>query len=63
MRLTRVFGENGSNIDRIKHLSAADIQVPNPAPGQTQCKVIVSGEPAQVLAASSLLKAYIKSAS
>ncbi|CAM8912363.1 unnamed protein product [Rhodiola kirilowii] len=58
-----VFGENGSNIDRIKHLSAADIQVPNPAPGQTQCKVIVSGEPAQVLAASSLLKAYIKSAS
>uniref|UniRef100_A0A7N0T564 K Homology domain-containing protein n=1 Tax=Kalanchoe fedtschenkoi TaxID=63787 RepID=A0A7N0T564_KALFE len=60
-----VWGVNGANILRIREISAADVQVQAPPPpgGQTKHTVVVSGEPIQVLAAQSLLQAFIQDAS
>ncbi|KAJ8444977.1 hypothetical protein Cgig2_029171 [Carnegiea gigantea] len=56
-----VYGDNGSNLARLRQISGATVDVQDPCPG-SEGKVIISGTPDQVLAAQSLLQAFIMSA-
>ncbi|XP_020528047.1 KH domain-containing protein HEN4 isoform X3 [Amborella trichopoda] len=59
--LGSVYGENRTNLNRIKQISGAKVTVYDPRPGTTQGTVIISGTPDQTQAAQSLLQAYILS--
>ncbi|XP_058069411.1 KH domain-containing protein HEN4-like isoform X2 [Magnolia sinica] len=56
-----VYGENGSNLSRIRQISGAKVIVHDPRPGTRDGMVIISGTPDQTQAAQSLLQAFILS--
>ncbi|KAI8030861.1 KH domain-containing protein HEN4 [Camellia lanceoleosa] len=56
-----IYGENGSNLARLRQISGAKVIVHKPHPGATDRKVIISGTPDETQAAQSLLQAFILS--
>ncbi|CAN4114817.1 unnamed protein product [Withania somnifera] len=57
-----VYGENGSNLTRLKEISGAAVVLQTAAgPGECDGKVIISGTPEQIQMAQSLLQAFILS--
>eukprot|EP00262_Sarcandra_glabra_P007535 TRINITY_DN20408_c0_g1_i1.p1 TRINITY_DN20408_c0_g1~~TRINITY_DN20408_c0_g1_i1.p1 ORF type:complete len:661 (+),score=100.99 TRINITY_DN20408_c0_g1_i1:135-2117(+) len=56
-----VYGENGSNLSRIRQISGAKVTVHDPRPGVSDGLVFISGTPDQAQAAQSLLQAFILS--
>ncbi|KAL3515475.1 hypothetical protein ACH5RR_022377 [Cinchona calisaya] len=58
-----VYGDNGSNLVRLRQISGAKVVVREPHPGTTGRMVIISGSPDQTLAAQSLLHAFIRTGS
>ncbi|KAL7227531.1 hypothetical protein ACSBR1_022396 [Camellia fascicularis] len=56
-----IYGENGSNLARLRQISGAKVMVHEPHPGATDRKVIISGTPDETQAAQSLLQAFILS--
>ncbi|KAL1812101.1 hypothetical protein ACET3Z_022166 [Daucus carota] len=58
-----VYGENGSNLTRLKQISGAKVIVHEPRPGTSDRIVVISGNPNETQAAQSLLQAFILSGS
>ncbi|KAL7189145.1 hypothetical protein ACSBR1_038918 [Camellia fascicularis] len=56
-----IYGENGSNLARLRQISGAKVMVHEPHPGATDRKVIISGTPDETQATQSLLQAFILS--
>lgn len=56
-----VYGENGSNLTRLKEISGAAVVLQTPGPGECDGKVIISGTPEQIQMAQSLLQAFMLS--
>ncbi|CAN4126798.1 unnamed protein product [Withania somnifera] len=56
-----VYGENGSNLTRLKEISGAAVVLQTPGPGESDGKVIISGTPERIQMAQSLLQAFILS--
>ncbi|KAF8369389.1 hypothetical protein HHK36_032600 [Tetracentron sinense] len=56
-----IYGENGSNLTRLRQISGAKVIVHPPHPGKSEAMVIISGMPDQTRAAQSLLHAFILS--
>ncbi|KAA8536391.1 hypothetical protein F0562_028869 [Nyssa sinensis] len=54
-----VYGENGSNLARLRQISGAKVMVHEPHPGTTERIVVISGSPDETQAAQSLLQAFI----
>ncbi|KAG5526107.1 hypothetical protein RHGRI_032412 [Rhododendron griersonianum] len=55
-----VYGENGSNLARLRQISGAKVTVHEPHPGMTtDMMVVISGTPDETQAAQSLLQAFI----
>ncbi|MCD9644627.1 hypothetical protein HAX54_033014 [Datura stramonium] len=54
-----VYGENGSNLTRLKEISGATVVLQDPGAGECDGKVIISGTPEQIQMAQSLLQAFI----
>lgn len=54
-----VYGENGSNLTRLKEISGATVILQDPGAGECDGKVIISGTPEQIQMAQSLLQAFI----
>ncbi|KAK4491188.1 hypothetical protein RD792_001919 [Penstemon davidsonii] len=54
-----VFGENGSNLDRLRQISRANVVVDEPRPGTKDRIVSITGIPSEIQAAQSLLQAFI----
>ncbi|KAG5574687.1 hypothetical protein H5410_054821 [Solanum commersonii] len=54
-----VYGEDGSNLTRLKEISGATVVLQDPGPGECDGKVIISGTPEQIQMAQSLLQAFI----
>ncbi|XP_062143606.1 RNA-binding KH domain-containing protein RCF3-like isoform X2 [Alnus glutinosa] len=57
-----VYGQDGTNLDRIIEISGAKVEVHDPRPGEREGRVVISGTPDKTLAAQSLLQAFIQSA-
>ncbi|OUZ99752.1 K Homology domain [Macleaya cordata] len=57
--LGSIYGENGSNLSRLRQISGAKVTVNDPRPGTDEGMVIISGTPDQTQAAQSLLQAFI----
>ncbi|KAF3439183.1 hypothetical protein FNV43_RR17458 [Rhamnella rubrinervis] len=55
-----VCGEDGRNLDSIRKISGAKVEVHDPCPGRNEGKVVISGTPDQTMAAQSLLQAFIQ---
>ncbi|PIN18651.1 PolyC-binding proteins alphaCP-1 [Handroanthus impetiginosus] len=58
-----IYGENGSNMARLRQISGAKVTVHEPRPGTTQRTVVISGTPDETQVAQSLLQAFILSES
>ncbi|XP_060184876.1 KH domain-containing protein HEN4-like isoform X1 [Lycium barbarum] len=58
-KISSVYGENGSNLARLKEISGAAVVLQVPGPGECDGKVIISGSPEQIQMAQSLLHAFI----
>lgn len=58
-----VYGENGSNLTRLRQISGAKVIVHEPRPGTSDRIVVISGNPDETQAAQSLLQAFILSGS
>ncbi|XP_077216677.1 KH domain-containing protein HEN4-like [Tasmannia lanceolata] len=56
-----VYGENGSNLIRIREISAAKVTIQDPLPGTNERMVFISGTPDQTQAAQCLIQAFILS--
>lgn len=54
-----VYGEDGSNLARLRQISGAKVEVHDPSPGKSERMVVISGTPDQTRAAQSLLQAFI----
>ncbi|XP_059647985.1 KH domain-containing protein HEN4 [Cornus florida] len=54
-----VYGENGSNLARLRQISGAKVTVHEPHPGTSERIVVISGTPDETQAAQSLLQAFI----
>ncbi|KAF8032066.1 hypothetical protein BT93_D1086 [Corymbia citriodora subsp. variegata] len=54
-----VYGENGSNLTRLRQISGAKVIVHDPHPGKSERTVVISGTPDETQAAQSLLHAFI----
>ncbi|KAG5574527.1 hypothetical protein H5410_054661 [Solanum commersonii] len=54
-----VYGEDGSNLTRLKEISGATVVLQDPGPGECDGKVIISGTSEQIQMAQSLLQAFI----
>ncbi|XP_071691652.1 KH domain-containing protein HEN4-like [Rutidosis leptorrhynchoides] len=54
-----VYGENGSNLTRLRQISGAKVVVHEPCSGTTDHVVIISGTPDETQSAQSLLQAFI----
>ncbi|KAL5174878.1 RNA-binding KH domain-containing protein RCF3 [Glycine soja] len=54
-----VYGENGSNLARLRQISGAKVIVHEPRPGTSDRTIIISGTPDETRAAQSLLQAFI----
>ncbi|PIA52256.1 hypothetical protein AQUCO_01000252v1 [Aquilegia coerulea] len=59
--LGSVYGDNGSNLTRLRQISGAKVVMHDPRPGTNEAIVIISGTPDQTQAAQSLLQAFILS--
>ncbi|KAJ7943748.1 KH domain-containing protein family [Quillaja saponaria] len=55
-----VHGEDGENLERIRQISGAKVEVHDPSDGETEGRVVISGTPDQTFAAQSLLQAFIQ---
>ncbi|XP_027345653.1 KH domain-containing protein HEN4-like isoform X2 [Abrus precatorius] len=58
-----VYGENGSNLARLRQISRAKVVVHEPRPGTSDRIIVISGTPDETQAAQSLLHAFILSGS
>ncbi|ESW20352.1 hypothetical protein PHAVU_006G201600 [Phaseolus vulgaris] len=58
-----VYGENGSNLARLRQISGAKVVVHEPRPGTRDRTIVISGSPDETKAAQSLLQAFILSGS
>ncbi|XP_061370842.1 KH domain-containing protein HEN4 [Gastrolobium bilobum] len=58
-----VYGENGSNLARLRQVSGAQVIVREPRPGTSDRTIVISGSPDETQAAQSLLQAFILSGS
>ncbi|RDX91236.1 KH domain-containing protein HEN4, partial [Mucuna pruriens] len=58
-----VYGENGSNLARLRQISGARVVVHEPRPGTSDRTIVISGSPDETQAAQSLLQAFILSGS
>ncbi|XP_027932391.1 KH domain-containing protein HEN4 [Vigna unguiculata] len=58
-----VYGENGSNLARLRQISGAKVVVHERRPGTRDRTIIISGSPDETKAAQSLLQAFILSGS
>ncbi|XP_010254574.1 PREDICTED: KH domain-containing protein HEN4-like [Nelumbo nucifera] len=56
--LASVYGEQGSNLNRLRQISGAKVMVRDPHSGTSDALVIISGTPDQTQAAQSLLHAF-----
>ncbi|KAM2927952.1 hypothetical protein COP2_035251 [Malus domestica] len=54
-----VYGENGTNLARLRQISGAKVIVHEPRPGTTDRIIVISGTPDETQAAQSLLHAFI----
>lgn len=54
-----VYGENGSNLARLRQISGAKVIMHEPQPGTRERIVVISGTPDEAQAAQSLLHAFI----
>ncbi|KAI3525537.1 hypothetical protein L1887_04394 [Cichorium endivia] len=54
-----VYGENGTNLTRLRQISGAKVVVHEPRSGTTDHKVVISGTPDETQSAQSLLQAFI----
>ncbi|XP_071931077.1 KH domain-containing protein HEN4-like isoform X1 [Coffea arabica] len=54
-----VYGDNGSNLVRLRQISGAKVVVHEPRPGTSDRMVVISGSPDETQAAQSLLHAFI----
>ncbi|KAI3451262.1 hypothetical protein Pfo_007927 [Paulownia fortunei] len=54
-----VYGENGSNLARLKEISGTTVILQDPCPGESSGKVIICGTPERIQIAQSLLQAFI----
>ncbi|TQE05738.1 hypothetical protein C1H46_008644 [Malus baccata] len=54
-----VYGENGTNLARLRQISSAKVIVHEPRPGTTDRIIVISGTPDETQAAQSLLHAFI----
>ncbi|KAL7104277.1 hypothetical protein ACP275_08G234200 [Erythranthe tilingii] len=54
-----VYGENGSNLARLREISGATVVVKDPRPGENTGTVIISGTPERIQIAQTLLHAFI----
>ncbi|PSS19222.1 KH domain-containing protein [Actinidia chinensis var. chinensis] len=54
-----VYGENGSNLTRLRQISGAKVEVHESLPGANVRTVVISGTPDETQAAQSLLQAFI----
>ncbi|KAF9610464.1 hypothetical protein IFM89_022428 [Coptis chinensis] len=59
--LGSVYGENGTNLNRLRQISGAKVSIHDPRPGTSETIVVISGTPDQTQAAQSLLQAFILS--
>ncbi|KAF6146283.1 hypothetical protein GIB67_008167 [Kingdonia uniflora] len=59
--LGSIYGENGSNLSRLRQISGAKVTIHDPLPGSSETVIIISGSPDQTQAAQSLLQAFILS--
>lgn len=57
--LGSVYGENGSNLARLRKISGAKVTVHEARPGTREGMVVISGTPDETQAAQSLLQAFI----
>ncbi|XP_021776249.1 KH domain-containing protein HEN4-like [Chenopodium quinoa] len=57
--ISSVYGENGSNLTRIRQISGAKVIVHEAVPGIESRTVVISGTPDQTQAAQSLIHAFI----
>ncbi|CAN4107901.1 unnamed protein product [Withania somnifera] len=57
--ISSVYGENGSNLTRLRQISGAKVMVHEPRPGTTDRIIVISGTPDETQAAQSLLQAFI----
>lgn len=55
-----VYGKDGSNLDRLRQISGAKVEVHDPCPGENDGMVIISGSPDQTRIAQSLLQAFLQ---
>ncbi|KAK7363066.1 hypothetical protein VNO77_05195 [Canavalia gladiata] len=58
-----VYGENGSNLARLRQISGAKVVVHEPRPGISDRTIVISGTPDEAQAAQSLLQAFVLSGS
>ncbi|KAK7302582.1 hypothetical protein RJT34_13474 [Clitoria ternatea] len=58
-----VYGENGSNLARLRQISGAKVVIHEPRPGTGDRTIVISGSPDETQAAQSLLQAFILSGS
>nr|XP_009590492.1 KH domain-containing protein HEN4-like [Nicotiana tomentosiformis] len=58
-KFSSVYGENGSNLARLKEISGAAVALQDPGPGESDGKVIISGSPEQIQIAQSVHQAFI----
>ncbi|KAL2531284.1 RNA-binding KH domain-containing protein [Abeliophyllum distichum] len=54
-----VYGDNGSNLIRLKEISGATVGLLDPCAGDDKGKVIICGAPEQIQIAQSLLQAFV----
>ncbi|KAK9279289.1 hypothetical protein L1049_012968 [Liquidambar formosana] len=54
-----VYGEDGSNLARVRQISGAKVELRDPSRGKSERIVVISGAPDQTKAAQSLLQAFI----
>ncbi|KAL3621001.1 hypothetical protein CASFOL_035913 [Castilleja foliolosa] len=55
-----IYGENGSNLLRLRQISGAKVMVHEPRPGTNLISVVISGTPDETQIAQSLLQAFIQ---
>ncbi|KAL2342051.1 hypothetical protein Fmac_009991 [Flemingia macrophylla] len=58
-----VYGENGSNLARLRQISGARVIVHEPRPGTSDWRIVISGSPDETKTAQSLLQSFILSGS
>ncbi|CAK8530346.1 unnamed protein product [Lathyrus sativus] len=54
-----VYGENGSNLARLRQISGAKVVIHEPHPGTSDRTIVLSGSPDETQAAQNLLQAFI----